>query len=244
VTFLNTKHVFKSCNTLFDHPLLLLASTGLDLLFFFISGFVFQAYFYKILEYISAFSFQESSLTKVGVVVAVMTFMLYLVYCVLQGVSWWIAGKASGRKQGLQEYLKPFFKINILWTVLFLGINLALYGITLMHRTKQLEVPTPFTLLFTVAFALLFALAFASYTSKETTIKKQVKQAWKTTWTRKVFLVMGEILLVFIIINLLLKVLTGPALILLGLLLVFPALFWAKVFLFQTHNNNNNNNNR
>ncbi len=48
----------------------------------------------------------------------------YVVYCIFQGLAWWLAAKIVKQKNNGSQYLKTFFKLNLVWLLAY-----ALYSI-------------------------------------------------------------------------------------------------------------------
>jgi len=118
-----------------------------DILFILIFAFFSSAIYGKMLEYaIAASSLAAKSSAELGSILAVsqtfyqafmsidgvnlfvydiliMMFILlvgaYVFYCFFQAISWHIAGKISGRRRSYYRFIASFFKINIVWIIIY-----------------------------------------------------------------------------------------------------------------------------
>lgn len=128
-------------------PALIAYAAISDILFILIFAFFSSAIYGKMLEYaIAASSLAAKSSAELGSIVAVsqtfyqafmsidgvnlfvydiliMMFILlvgaYVFYCFFQAISWHIAGKISGRRRSYYRFIASFFKINIVWIIIY-----------------------------------------------------------------------------------------------------------------------------
>ena len=157
---------------------------------------------------------------------------IYLIYCIFQSLNWRIARNLTGSKFRVSEFMKSFFKINILWFVLFyLGLFFErIIGIVLILSSKKQD-----TGVIALIIAVLIAyFAFISYAllGKKGAIKQSFVKGFKDFL---IFIPMYFIIaLMFFIINYVLLFAQQTNyifMVVLGFLLFLPALAWARVFI-------------
>jgi len=178
---------------------------------------------------------------------------VYLIYVVFQGVAWWAASRMSHQKNKntipLVSYLFRFSKTTVPWYLLFVGVHVVSYFMTLAalaaQQTKDLSQP-PF---FIALFFIVLYFAFLSYSllprfTPGTAIKKAfvlgIRQAHKTI---PVFIAIG---IVFYAANFLLGILAYVLLRdvlaltslyhLISAVVIFPFLCWTRVYLLTSIN--------
>ena len=158
--------------------------------------------------------------------------LLYLIYCVFQSLNWRIVRNLTGSKFTVIEFMKSFFKINILWfALLYLGFffERVIGMLTVLSRKEQ------DTGIIALIIAVLIAyFAFISYAliGKKGAIKRSFSSGFKKflifvpvyVIVALVFLIINYILIFALQLNYILMVV-------LGFLLFLPALSWARVFI-------------
>ena len=163
--------------------------------------------------------------------------VVYLLYCLTQGIAWKISSDLAGYNISLNEYLRAFTKTNILWFALFVlyYFGSIIFDIrkTIILKTSQNYAPnTAFEIIF--AITLITILYFVILTYISGSIKLGLKaglHGWKEfappiILIMVVFLAINEIMLRAGLIRLELAYLFG-------LILFLPALTLAKVYILR-----------
>ena len=83
----------------------------------------------------------------------------YAIYCVFQGLSWWLAFKIVKQKTKFSEYLKNFFKINAVWLVAYALYSINDYFLVFRQKLAPEEfIITKYPLLILFVFVVLLAI--------------------------------------------------------------------------------------
>lgn len=250
----------KSFSILRKNPKYILFSVVFDLLFFVISGAVYLVIFNLITDHANKLLqiasnnkdainqliaegknlFQasmlqpgfSSSLKSIIFLFVILMALIYLAYCSFQSLNWRIARNITGSKFRVSEFMKFFFKINILWfALLYLGMFFErMIGILILLGGKKQD---------TGVIALIIAViityfAFISYALPGK--KGAIKQAFALGF--KKFLIFIPMYLVVAIICIIINYLLffAPQINytlrwVLEFLLLLLALAWARVFI-------------
>lgn len=174
----------------------------------------------------------SQSLKSIVLLFFVLMIFIYLVYCIFQSLNWRITRNITGSKFRTGEFIKSFFKINMLWFALFyLGLLFErMIGIVLILSSKKQD-----TGIIALIIAVLIAyFAFISYAliGKKGAVKQSFILGFKKFL---IFVPMYAIIaIVFLIINYILLFAQQTnyiLMVILGFLLFLPALTWARVFI-------------
>ncbi len=164
--------------------------------------------------------------------------VMYVQYCIFQGLAWRFSKKFVNEKVHYFTYIKKFFLINILWFVFFFVIEIADYARRLLIYLRGLDFTTNFFSI--LLLFLLFVVIYFAFISYALISKYKVMQSIKRCFSLgikkiKLFLLVHLIIfVVFLIINYLLSLvykINFTLMIILGLILVSPSFTWARVFL-------------
>ncbi|MBI2546399.1 hypothetical protein HYV81_04420 [Candidatus Woesearchaeota archaeon] len=240
-----------------------------DMLFFLIYGFITAPIWIKILEHVQAIAYvaqdrhaeiSELVPTK-GIIGAfagdptgyylrnflllllILSLIAYFLYCFFQGIAWFIAKKQANKGLAFYKFLWQFFRINILWYILFLlyyGTNIV-YGY-IAQRALRLNQPSSAALVYWSLFVYLIVLSYFAFISYGLLGKYRDWGTYRSSFSLGVlniqyllplFLILTGI---FITINYLLQ-LVGSAnqwlALVLGFVLVIPALAFARLYLIK-----------
>ncbi len=157
----------------------------------------------------------------------------YFLYCFFEGSAWY---HAVGKKVSYRSYVTQFFAVNILWFVIFIvyaaGSFVQDYRQSVLERLGQ---PNPWGLKFFL-IALILAVSYFALVSYCLIGQPEVmRKAFSTGLKAAKQLVPAYliILLLFAIINYFLvwiRSFSFSLMVLLGILIIFPAIAWARVF--------------
>ena len=133
----------KSC---WHNPLKMVGCIALDLFFFFAYGWLSMPVFDKLTEYIIVISALVSDslkgsgrlyvsnkslvdilfapplggfVAKFFLLLLLLGFAVYFLYCVFQGMVWKMSSEIAGYALSLRDYLRSFFVTNVVWFALF-----------------------------------------------------------------------------------------------------------------------------
>jgi hypothetical protein len=192
------------------NPSLLVAAGILDVMFFFVLGFITRPINVKIMDYIIIIGttisekapsmvrgesviamirgdfLMSSLLNRLLVLFVILAFAVFLVYLFFQAVVWKMSSRIAGRKMHIYAYMKEFFLVNIFWMILFIIYHLLSLFAELREaslRPFDIQVSNAFAN-FTVLLLLVIAyFAFISYTliGKYRTKDKLRKSFWLGT---------------------------------------------------------------
>ncbi|MDO8741186.1 MAG: hypothetical protein Q7J54_06470 [Candidatus Woesearchaeota archaeon] len=157
---------------------------------------------------------------------------IYLVYCVFQGLNWRIARNLTGSKFRVSEFMKSFFKINILWlALLYLGMFFErMIGILILLSGKKQDTGV-------IALIIAVIIAYFAFISYALPVKKGViKRSFASGFKKFLIFVPVYVIvaIVFLIINYILlfaQQINYALMVVLGFLLFLPALSWVRVFI-------------
>jgi len=164
---------------------------------------------------------------------AVLGFVVYVVYSIFQGSAWYLA-KNIIQTTSYMEYTKRFFRLNITWFLLFtlFFILFTVLDVRLTVMASLLQTTKPW-----VAFVPLYAfLAFIFYFAFISYGMEKVKAAFVSGWKKKKsFLIMYAIIIgILLVVQGLLTIvgwINGYFMFTLGVLLI-PLLAYVRVFIF------------
>lgn len=169
------------------NPLLMLGASVLDLVFLFLYAFVgtfvgdqIAAHAVLIANQVSPMLAQgqtgilaklfEGALRpltfKLLLLMGLFFVLLYVLYVIIQGASWWLSSKTAGQDHKFSKYLSRFAKLNLFWLVLFVLIKLVDVLLGLRFQLVKKFAPGAFNLatpVMTVVFAVLLIIVFLSY---------------------------------------------------------------------------------
>lgn len=166
--------------------------------------------------------------------------VIYILYCFFQGISWKLSSGMTGKKAKFLAYIKQFCILNLFWFLLFMAYNafsfLMELGRTVMQRVNPSGV-TGSNILLTVTLTVILYFTLISYAliGNESILKVLGKTfAVGIKKIRYILPMYLTIFLFFLILNFILfltfKIHTN-VMIIAGVLLVMPALTWARVFM-------------
>jgi hypothetical protein len=92
--------------------------------------------------------------------------VIYAVYVLLQGISWWLSARAAGQKKRFWNYYLSFAKINITWAGLFVAGMLAYTAVEMRHVVVKTIAPGSINIagnIMLLLFAILALTVFFSY---------------------------------------------------------------------------------
>jgi len=173
----------------------------------------------------------------------ILTIITYFLYCLFQSSAWYFAKNQDKKETVFYKYLLQFFRINILWFILFLiyySIN-VIYGYT-AQRASRFNQATNASLVFwsLIIFLTLIAyFAFISYGLIGNYRDRVIYKRALILGIRKVHTLMPMFLIiigVFITINYLLKfaaLANEWIAIIFGFILTMPALAFTRLYLIK-----------
>ncbi len=254
-------NTLKSC---WQNPLKVIECIAIDLFFFFAYGWLSFPVFEKLTEYVIVISSLVSDALKTtgrsyinnkslvdilfspplnGFVVKffllllLLGFVVYFLYCVFQGFVWKISSEVAGFNISWKEYLRSFFLTNILWFGLFIvyyfGDLLLNIRTTILIKLNPEYVPSGVWGIFVVVMSLIILyFMILSY------IAGSVRIGFKAGWNGyRDFAPPLLLILAFFLVIDILMIQAGmwrlEAAYLLGLVLFLPALTITKVYIWR-----------
>ncbi len=179
---------------------------------------------------------------KVALLLVIWIVCVYLIYVFFQSLAWWYTVRvAVNQETPLYNYILRFLRINIPWYGLFIVLQIALYIYSLFTLAAQrqaglAEGVLPSHPVFAVLYLLIAYLAVISYTLiAQNTARRSFIPAFVLGVKRFHILFPAFILALipFVLVNFILFAAAKSALLtlLLGFLLFFPLLVWARWYL-------------
>jgi len=244
-----------------NKPLLLFGSL-VDMVFFIIYGFLTSPFFFTIVTNVNtigtiiqqrAIDFTRSAANNPSIINLLFTdptlkgltqelllaylllgLLTYVLYVAFQGFNWNLARVINGHKKELGKYFKGFWKVNIVWFLLFVVYHFmdliaslrqtVASGSVVLSPTNTLGIIAKVFLVIVVYFALI------SYNTLS--VKSAFRDGFKKA---KVYLPKYIVIaLVFILINYIIIII--PDLItsfIVGIVLFLPSLTWARTYLTE-----------
>jgi hypothetical protein len=170
----------------------------------------------------------------------VIIIIVYFLYSILQGFSWFVANKVVNKKADFLSYFKKFFLINLLWFLLYNIYNFLniILGFRQNYAQRYGLIVRDYSNIYLVVFLIVILyLAFISYSLIS---KYKVIPALKKTFIitfKKIRDILVSYFIIFVIlfiVNFILKLSfnVNPTLMfILGVIIALPAIYWARVYL-------------
>jgi hypothetical protein len=172
--------------------------------------------------------------------ILLLIFVVYLIYCFFQGISWKLSSDMRGKRIKFLAYMKQFYTLNISWFLIFMVYNVFSFltelGRTVMQRinpsgaVSSSIIPTAI-LIGIFYFTLISYTLIGKYGILKVLAKTFVIGVKKVRYILPMYLI---IFLVFSILNLIMFLtfkIHENLMIVTGILLVIPAVTWARVFI-------------
>jgi len=186
----------------------------------------------------------NSLIISIGFWILGLIVLSYTLYCIFQGLVWFIAHKMLEEKTNFKEYIKRFFGVNILWGISF--IIIAYFYVKAVIFTQVLKSQSNLGMVSTFSAILLIVLcyfAFISYVLIKKhgfidSIKKSFSLGTKefpTIASMYILLILG-----FALIDGLLRLLfmiNTTLMIAVGIILIFPFIAYARLVIISVIEN-------
>ncbi|MBU3942313.1 MAG: hypothetical protein KKF74_05360 [Nanoarchaeota archaeon] len=186
----------------------------------------------------------NSLIISIGFWIFGLAILSYLLYCIFQGLVWFIAHKILEEKTNFKEYIKRFFAVNILWCISF--IIIAYFYVKAVIYTQVLRSPSNLgtvSIFSAVLLVILCYFALISYVlikkhSFVDSIKKSFSlgtKEFQTIVPMYVLLILG-----FALIDVLLRLLfmiSTTLMIIVGIILMFPFIAYARIVIISVIEN-------
>jgi hypothetical protein len=251
----------QALRTAYKNKKLFLLSVFFDILFFFVYGFATAPIYLKLMENVNVIGSYAGEAVKTAtresqsmlnalssetiapyfnniiLLLLILAVTVYLIYCIFQALNWKIALQLTGKKTRYLDYLKKFLLLNILWFILFmlyytLGFFVDIRKILISTLTQT----TPSSALNVVlAFYFIFIAYFAVISYVKLSLKKSI-----STGMRKLKQLLPSILLIAVFLlalDIIIKLLASlnPILaIIVGLIILLPAMTIARIYISLT----------
>ncbi|MBW3002384.1 hypothetical protein KY338_04440 [Candidatus Woesearchaeota archaeon] len=251
----------KAIRTAYDNKKLFFLSIFLDILFFFVYGFATAPIYLKLMANVNIIGAHAGEAVKTATrdsqsmfsalsseviapyfnniiwLLLILAATTYLTYCIFQAVNWKIALQLTGKKIKYLDYLKKFLLLNILWFILFalyyaLGLVVDIRKI-LISTLMQTQASN------TLNVVLVFYLIFIAYFAVISYIKLNLRKSI-STGTSKIKQLLPSILLIavyLLALNIVIKLLASIhplAGIIIGFILLLPAMTIARIYISLT----------
>ncbi len=235
------KEFADSCKAIKKKPLYLAIVPVIDLLFLFVFFIIYNFFFEKIMDRIISNQQQMNSLIiNIGFWIFGLVVLSYLLYCIFQGLVWFIAHKVLKEKTNFKEYIKRFFAVNILWCISF--IIIAYFYVKAVILTQVLRSPSNLVMVGTFSAILLVVLCYFAFISyaliKKHRFIESIKKSFSlgikefsTIIPMYVLLILG-----FALIDVLLRLLfmiSTTLMIVVGIILIFPFIAYARLVIIS-----------
>jgi len=169
----------------------------------------------------------------------VLTVAVYIIYSVFQGLSWNISYRIIGKKMDFFKFLTQFSLINLFWFIFYIIYQIMAYLFALRTIIAQNINSTPAPSLNFILWLYLLVLAYFMLISYTLIGRyKPIKIIGKSfrLGFKKVKILLPSylfVLFIFLLINFLLVLsfrISPILMFVIGILTVFPAIAWARVF--------------
>ena len=186
----------------------------------------------------------NSLIISIGFWILGLAVLAYLLYCIFQGASWFIAHKIFKTKTNFKEYIKRFFAVNFIWYVIILII--AYFYVKAVIYTKVLRIPSNLGTVGIFSLVILIILSYFAFISYALikkhgfidSIKKSFSfgiKEFSTIVPMYVLLILG-----FALIEVLLRLLfmiNTILMIVVGMILIFPFIAYARLVIISVIEN-------
>lgn len=240
-----------------NKPFTIVYQVLFDIIFIFLYGMLVRPFLAKIVELLGAFIVElpssrtgMPSLWGIAPGSAAMSYLkdifwayafagmgFYLLYSLFQGINWKVASGAAGEKMPFYRFMIRFFAVNILWMAAFALLHfLSLYSDISSAVSERVAGHSGISALqFFVAamWAVLFYFSAVSYSLLRQKPLAAIKKSFSLGAKRMshllpAFLAAGAAM---IIIDTALRSFRGLALVIAGIVILLPALAWARIYL-------------
>jgi hypothetical protein len=168
----------------------------------------------------------------------------YILFSFFQGINWKIASWMTGDKMHFYKFMGRFFIVNIIWVIAYAFYHfISIYSDFQLSALERISPGTSITTAVIVSFVYWIVMFYFSVISYCLIIKNKPLKAIKTGFSLGVKKAM-EIIPVFIaisiaviIVDLLLRLMSGPAILIAGILIFLPVLAWSRLFAYITIKN-------
>lgn len=196
----------------------------------------------SILQIISTTPTLRSHLTGLILVFLSLAVVVFLLYCIFQLMSWRFAGIISGRKSTLYEYGMRFTAVTIPFFLIFMIVHVLSFFNSLAQivsqRTGLPPTKTFITWIYILSFFMIYfgSIAYALILRKRAweSLKMAFSVGFKQAGTLLPYVLV--MIAVFFVINKILVRIPPSFLIPVGIILVFPAITWARVLIITVVN--------
>jgi len=253
-----------SCKAIKKNPLYLAIVPVIDIFFLFVFFIVYPFFFENIMDRIisllmltgkalqgltqteislNILSNQQqmnSLIINIGFWIFGLVVLSYLLYCIFQGLVWFIAHKVLKEKTNFKEYIKRFFAVNILWCISF--IIIAYFYVKAVILTQVLRSPSNLVMVGTFSAILLVVLCYFAFISyaliKKHRFIESIKKSFSlgtkefpTIASMYILLILG-----FALIDGFLRLLfmiNTTLMIIVGIILIFPFIAYARLVIIS-----------
>lgn len=257
-----------SFNAIRKNPLYFIASLVIDFFFLFIFFVVYYFFFENIMNKVisllmltgkslqgltqtditlNVLSNQQqmnSLIISIGFWIFGLAVLTYVIYCIFQGINWFIAHKMFKIKIKPAEYMKMFFSVNLVWYAVVMIISY--FYVKAVIYTQVLRSPSNLgtvSIISLILVAVICYFAFISYVLIKKhgfidSIKKSFSLGIKeflTIASMYILLILGFVLIDFIL--KLIFMISTILMIIVGMILIFPAIAYARLVIISVIGN-------
>lgn len=170
---------------------------------------------------------------RIALLVALFFIVLYFIYIIFQGTSWWLSLNLTGKKKQFNEYLTGFAKLNLLWLVVLLVYAAIKLSVDVRHVVVKTIVPTATNILGgTVLTVGLLAAIIAIFSYPTLNPKTIFRIPFKTT-ARVTILCSGIFIVIYLLLLQLAKTNQNLGL-LASVFILFPLLAYLRLHIIRT----------
>ena len=186
----------------------------------------------------------NSLIFNIGFWILGLAVLVYILYCIFQGASWFFAHKIFKEKLNYLEYIKRFFAVNTLWYIAFMIIAYFYARAVIFTDVLKISSNLGTVRIFSIIFLIILSyFAFISYILIKKhefihTIKKSFSfgiKEFQTIVPMYVLLILG-----FALIEVLLRLLfmvNITLMVVIGFLLIFPFITYARLVIISVIEN-------
>lgn len=253
-----------SCKAVMKKPFYIVVPSLIDILFLFVFFIIYYFFFENIMDRIisllmltgkalqgltqndislNILSNQQqmnSLIINIGFWIFGLAVLTYFIYCIFQGINWFIAHKVFKIKTNPADYIKRFFAVNFVWYVIV--VIISYFYVKAVIYTQVLRTPSNLgtvSILSLILVAAICYFAFISYVLIKKhgfidSIKKSFSlgiKEFSTIASMYILLILG-----FVLIDILLRLLfmiSTILMIIIGILLIFPAIAYTRLVIIS-----------
>ncbi|MBU4283881.1 MAG: hypothetical protein KJ968_02130, partial [Nanoarchaeota archaeon] len=196
------------------------------------------------LNFLSNQQQMNSLIINIGFWIFGLAALTYFIYCLFQGINWFIAHKMFKIKTKPADYIKRFFAVNFVWYLMV--VIIIYFYVKAVIYTQVLRNPSNLGTVSTFSVILLIVLCYFAFISHALIKKHCFLKSIKGSFSLgiKEFLTIASMYILFILgfalIDVLLRLLfmiSTTLMVIVGIILIFPFIAYARLVIISVIGN-------